>query len=397
MIGAVAAMAVIGCWQDQASAAKTSTAAAVVNAKIDIIIDGAVQAFDTEPVNLNGSVLVPMRAIFEKLNASMSWDGSKQQVTATKGDTRIVLTINSKTATIGSKTVTLTAAPQIVGGSTMVPLRFVGEALNADVKWVPEKQAVIINSSTSITDDEHSNQGQAELDNEASIQAVINANADAMNREDAAAFLSTFDKPTDTEAKLKAYFAQYDYRYKIISVSNIIVNGSEATADVLRMVDLVETPVSGPSYISMRSQDWLQASLVLVGQEWKIQRFKVIKTEHPPVEELNKLSGELYGLLKRNLLYREQHNERLMLETVDPASPDYTKDWTAAFAEANETYEPSSFQMTESTEDTAKARVVVVRKGAEAEKSTEIWTVVYHKTTDGWKIYSQAMVAATDK
>ncbi|GMK42858.1 hypothetical protein PCCS19_59190 [Paenibacillus sp. CCS19] len=383
IIATIAAMMALGVGQTQVSAASTSTAAA--NTKIDVIIDGKVQAFDMAPVNLNGSVLVPMRAIFEKLNATMSWDGGKQQVTATKGDTRIVLTINSKTASIGSKTVTLTTAPQIVGGSTMVPLRFVGEALNADVKWDPANQAVIIKSASSADSSEQPVDDQAE----ANIRALIEENANALSQEDVNGYLGTFAKPIESEAQMKAYFSQYNYRYHVISIDNIQVNGSTATATVTRNADLVEKSTGGPTYVSLRTQAVMQASLVRTAGEWKIEKFKVIQTESLSTMEETKLAGDLYALMMTNLLYRGQENKRFMLESVAPDGPEYSKDWDAAFAAtSNQSYELSSFEVIESTAAIVKAKAVIAEKNA-AGTSQAGWIIEFHLTDKGWKIYSQ--------
>lgn|GEM_PF-2484300 len=386
IIAAVASMAALGTWQPQASAASPVKTSAAVNTKIGVIIDGEAQVFDTAPVNLNGSVLVPMRAIFEKLNATMSWDGSKQQVTATRGDTRIVLTINSKTASIGSKTVTLTTAPQIVGGSTMVPLRIVGEALNADVKWVASQRAVIINTQTSSGSSEQAVDDQAETH----IRALIEDSTNALSREDVDGYIRTYAKQDGLEAEMKAYFARNDYRYRVVSIEDIQVNGSTATATVTRIVEVVEQPSNGPAFVSIRSQSVGQVSLVRVNGEWKIQEFKVIKSESLSTEEDTKLAGELYGLMSMNLLYRGQENKRLMLESMDPDSPDYSKDWDAAFAAEDHSYELSAFQVTESSADIAKAEATIIQKNAEG-NNQGVWMIEFHRTTAGWKIYSQTL------
>jgi len=48
---------------------------------------------------------------------------------------RIVLTIGSTTALVDGQQETLPVAPKIVDGRTMVPFRFVGEALGAEIGW----------------------------------------------------------------------------------------------------------------------------------------------------------------------------------------------------------------------------------------------------------------------
>lgn len=112
--------------------------------EIKVVINGATQKFETAPIMVNGSVLVPMRAFFEKLGATVNWNSSNKQITATKDFSKIILTVGSNTAQINNSSVKLTSAAQIIKGNTYVPLRFVGEALDADVKWVQETSTVNI-------------------------------------------------------------------------------------------------------------------------------------------------------------------------------------------------------------------------------------------------------------
>jgi hypothetical protein len=58
--------------------------------------------------------------------------------------TNIQLTINSKVALVNGKQVTLDVPAQIVKGSTVVPLRFVTEALGCEVGWESKAQIITI-------------------------------------------------------------------------------------------------------------------------------------------------------------------------------------------------------------------------------------------------------------
>ncbi|QJD86086.1 copper amine oxidase N-terminal domain-containing protein [Cohnella herbarum] len=111
---------------------------------IKIVIDGQVLSTDQAPVAIAGYTFVPLRGIFEALNARVQWNQKAQTVTATKRDTTIVLRIGASTATINNQTVTLDAPARAIGGRTMVPVRFVSEALGDDVLWDKSTQSVII-------------------------------------------------------------------------------------------------------------------------------------------------------------------------------------------------------------------------------------------------------------
>jgi hypothetical protein len=54
----------------------------------------------------------------------------------------IKLTIGKKIATLSGKAVTLDVAPYIVSGRTLVPLRFIGDAMGAKIDWEPKTQKI---------------------------------------------------------------------------------------------------------------------------------------------------------------------------------------------------------------------------------------------------------------
>ncbi len=54
----------------------------------------------------------------------------------------IILTLNNKTAYIGEQPCRLDAAPFVTDNRTMVPFRFIGEALGADIHWDATDKAV---------------------------------------------------------------------------------------------------------------------------------------------------------------------------------------------------------------------------------------------------------------
>lgn len=93
---------------------------------------------DTE-INLT---MIPIRGVFEAADASVVWDGENQSVTGMRGDEFFTLQIGEKTAFINGAEYTLEAPAVIKDNTTFVPLRFVMEALGADVEWDGENCAV---------------------------------------------------------------------------------------------------------------------------------------------------------------------------------------------------------------------------------------------------------------
>ncbi|WP_281889151.1 copper amine oxidase N-terminal domain-containing protein [Paenibacillus sp. YYML68] len=88
-----------------------------------------------KPFVSNGSTLVPLRVITTAFGAQLNWDSATQTVGLKQGIIRLSLQIGSTTATVNDASVTLEAAPQLVNGTTMVPLRFIAEQFGAKVAF----------------------------------------------------------------------------------------------------------------------------------------------------------------------------------------------------------------------------------------------------------------------
>lgn len=91
--------------------------------------------FDVQPELVNDRTFVPFRAIFEKMGAEVSYDGTTNTITAVRGDKTIKLVPGSTTAYVNGSAQTLVAAPYIKEDRTMVPLRFISEAMGAEVSY----------------------------------------------------------------------------------------------------------------------------------------------------------------------------------------------------------------------------------------------------------------------
>ncbi len=116
---------------------------------INVSVNGvAVQFHGVGAQSVNGRVLVPLRCVLEQMGAFVGWDAPNRTVIAQRGDRDVVLPIGSKTAKVNGQEVLLDVPAVVMAGTTMVPLRFVGEALGADVKWNAAMRMVEITSGT---------------------------------------------------------------------------------------------------------------------------------------------------------------------------------------------------------------------------------------------------------
>jgi hypothetical protein len=90
-----------------------------------------------------GRTMIPFRFLGEALGAQVEWDQAGQRVTYRLGAREVTLVIGRPTARLNGNPVTLEIAPQLVSGRTMVPLRAVGELLGARFEWQAATQTVI--------------------------------------------------------------------------------------------------------------------------------------------------------------------------------------------------------------------------------------------------------------
>lgn len=115
---------------------------------IIVRVDGQPLMLDQPATMVRGRVMVPLRGIFENLGAQVNYDPNTRTIQAFRGTQQVTLTLNSQAAFINSQPYTLDAPPTSLGGRTLVPLRFISEALGSEVHWQAYDHSVNILSRT---------------------------------------------------------------------------------------------------------------------------------------------------------------------------------------------------------------------------------------------------------
>ncbi len=128
------------------SAASAKTLEFTIGQTDFYVNSGAIEqkTLEAAPYIANGRTLVPIRAVAEAFDADVVWNGDERKVTITSLSDAIELTIDSTEAKVNGNSQTLDAAPVIADGRTMVPLRFVSEALKKNVEYVGASSQVLI-------------------------------------------------------------------------------------------------------------------------------------------------------------------------------------------------------------------------------------------------------------
>lgn len=100
------------------------------------------------PTIVDGRTLIPVRALAESLGAVVTYEDSTREITIILNGKTIHLKLDSVQASVNGVPSTLEVPATTVGGRTMIPLRFVGEAFGKSVGWYPAGEVKVI----SITD-----------------------------------------------------------------------------------------------------------------------------------------------------------------------------------------------------------------------------------------------------
>lgn len=109
---------------------------------VDLYVDTNKVATDTPPAIVEGRTLVPVRAIFEAIGATVEWDNSTRTASGEKYGTIVSIQIDNTTAYVNGEARTLDVPAQLINNRTMVPARFISEAMGCDVTWYQKTQTV---------------------------------------------------------------------------------------------------------------------------------------------------------------------------------------------------------------------------------------------------------------
>ena len=114
---------------------------------VSVVVNGATVTFDQPPIERAGRVFVPLRGVFERLGASVVF--ANNDINAQGNGRSVHLHIGSTQATVNGQSVYMDVAPFLVGARTLVPLRFVAQALGAGVNWNQSNNTVYIQGNGS--------------------------------------------------------------------------------------------------------------------------------------------------------------------------------------------------------------------------------------------------------
>jgi hypothetical protein len=92
----------------------------------------------------HGTLMVPLRSMFEQMGATVSFDMASKSVTAQKEGAQVQVTLGKNEVIINGESRPLDVAPMMYKGVLLVPVRVISEGLGAYVQWVPDQHLCVV-------------------------------------------------------------------------------------------------------------------------------------------------------------------------------------------------------------------------------------------------------------
>ncbi|MBQ9134034.1 MAG: family 43 glycosylhydrolase [Clostridia bacterium] len=118
-----------------AAAASAGVELKMTLGKTAYTLNGEQKTMDVAPIIRNERTMLPVRYVAEALGATIGWDGATSTATLTTADTEIKITVGAKDAIVNGKSVALDSPAFIENDRTYMPVRFVAETLGGTVAW----------------------------------------------------------------------------------------------------------------------------------------------------------------------------------------------------------------------------------------------------------------------
>lgn len=111
---------------------------------ITVMVDNEEVAFDQQPTIIDGRTLVPIRAVFEKAGAVVSWDQSSLTATIEHGENTVKISPDKDIMFRNGKAVALDVPAQMINDRILIPVRAISDALDFGVTWNGYLSTVLI-------------------------------------------------------------------------------------------------------------------------------------------------------------------------------------------------------------------------------------------------------------
>jgi len=122
----------------------------IINKPIKVYIDGKELKVDVKPQIINGRVMLPLRAVFEAINAEVKYDVETREITALKEGRIVKFKIDNEIMNVDGKKIKIDVPPMLIENRTLVPVRACAESFDMKVEYEENTKTVIIKSEGEI-------------------------------------------------------------------------------------------------------------------------------------------------------------------------------------------------------------------------------------------------------
>lgn len=349
------------------------------------------------PINDHGTILLPLRTIFENLGLTILWDVKTGSITGTRDGLIIKLKVGNKQASVNGVIKQLTSAPKVINNVTYVPLRFVGEATGSSVKWDAKNSTVFINSKQQAVDPKE-------------IAAFFDKYIDYTNKENYDGLMALIDPKSPLAqmgSVIKSQMDTYDLTLSLDQLDIVDLKANEAA------IHTIETThkISGPFMLDVTtelvyaltklegSKDWRISNVEVRGMQYILPEEMLKATVSIPKAEEDAISAVLQAYIKSS----NEENLSGVLATLDSTSPQFDMNkqvHTQIFNTYDLLFEIESSKIIHYNENEAAIYTVQTSKkikGPEFQDNRSQMVTLMKKTKEGKWVMVETLLIKADK
>ncbi|MFD2380425.1 stalk domain-containing protein [Paenibacillus xanthanilyticus] len=365
---------------------------------IKVVLAGEELTMKVAPVVQSNTVYVEFRTLFEALGYEVGYDAKTKKIVGESDSATIQMQIGTTNTLVNGKAPQAAVKPIAVNGSTLVPLRFIGEASGLDVTW-NNKTRVVELSFPVPTEKEY-----------AALTGLLDKLETASSSEDKAGYLALFAADSPQLADLKAQLEaakEGDVRTNTVFDDVELLAFDRKTA--VLSVEATTTKEAGETRFYLEQNDLLTITVDLQADgSWKIYELSVDDTIYPGAEEAVKQKpavpdadkAAILAVLEANVKALNDENAEALAATysLNAAEKDGFVDYYKEFfADYDDTFSHEGINIFVYEEGVAHVSFIEHEQGEDAHYSTHyIYTI--EKSADGkWLINPDVKLISSEE
>jgi len=111
-------------------------------------INGEQVKSNVPSVILENCLMIPLRAVCEKLGAVVEWDGENYRILVKLNSDEISMAVNDNAALVNGKQVVMEQPVKIMNDTAMIPADFLIKSFNLKSQWYPDQQYLMIEKNS---------------------------------------------------------------------------------------------------------------------------------------------------------------------------------------------------------------------------------------------------------